>query len=296
MLLFFLFGFSAQSQSKFSKFLEPSDSLNISRRNTVFITEGTIASLGIIGLNELWYKDYPRSNFHTINDGSEWLQMDKIGHAFSTYQLARLGADALEWSGENDRNQLLYGATAGFVYLTAIEILDGYSKEWGFSWSDMGANAAGTSLYIGQELLWEEQRILIKYSFNRSNYASQRPNVLGDRFLQEMLKDYNGQTYWLSVNLKSFFKKSKLPEWLNMAFGYGATGMLTGESDTENILFPNQSRSRQFYLSFDVDLTKIRTNSNLLRTLFSLFNVLKIPFPAMEFTDKNDIKFHAISF
>ena len=35
------------------------------------------------------------------------------------------------------------------------------------------ANAAGTGLYVGQELLWKEQRIALKYSFHRTNIATQ---------------------------------------------------------------------------------------------------------------------------
>ena len=283
------------SQTKFSEFLKPSDTLNISRRNTVIISEAVLFTAGIYGLNELWYKDYPRSNFHTINDGNEWMQMDKIGHAFSSYQLGRLGAESLEWSGVSKKNQLIYGATIGFTFLTAVEILDGFSKEWGFSWTDMASNAAGTTLFVGQELLWKEQRILLKYSFHRTKYAKLRPEKLGDGLLEEFLKDYNGQTYWLSINLKSFFKDSKLPNWLNVAIGYGADGMLTGENEPSNLMFPNQDRTRQFYISLDVDLTKIKTNSNILKSIFSIFNVLKVPFPAVEFTDKNGIKFHAIT-
>jgi hypothetical protein len=44
-----------------------------------------------------------------------------------------------------------------------------------------------------------------------------RPNVLGSS-LGTNAKDYNGQTYWLSVNLHSFIKA---PKWLNLAIGYG---------------------------------------------------------------------------
>jgi hypothetical protein len=151
-------------------------------------------------------------------------------------------------------------------------------------------------LYIGQELLWQEQRILFKYSFHQTKYAPQRPEALGDGFLEEILKDYNGQTYWLSANVNSFFKSSKLPKWLNLAFGYGADGMLTGRNETVDNLFISHNRQRQFYLSLDVDLSKIKTNSRLLRSLFDVFNMIKVPFPTLEFNDKNGLKFHYIYF
>nr|WP_279309206.1 DUF2279 domain-containing protein [Psychroserpens sp. SPM9] len=284
------------AQTKTEAFLTPSDTLHIPRRNAVIITEATLASLTLIGLDQLWYADFPRSKFKTIDDTDEWLQMDKLGHVFSSYQLGRVGANALNWAGVRKKDQLIYGATLGFGFLTAVEIFDGYSDEWGFSWSDMAANGLGTGLYVGQELLWNEQRITMKYSFHQTQYANQRPDKLGDGFFEEMLKDYNGQTYWLSANLHSFFKESHLPKWLNLALGYGAEGMLTGKTENVDNLFITQNRRRQFYLSLDVDLSKIQTNSRVLRTVFDVLNVIKVPFPAFSYDGKNSIKFHYIYF
>ena len=296
-IIFFLLGaISAFSQTKFDAFLKPSDSLNTSRRNAVIITEATLASMTLIGLDQLWYADFPRSSFKTINDADEWLQMDKLGHVFSSYQLGKIGANTLNWSGVSKKNQLIYGATLGFGFLTVVEIFDGYSQEWGFSWSDMLANGIGTGLYIGQDLLWEEQRVSMKYSFHQTYYANQRPDKLGDGFLEEMLKDYNGQTYWLSANVKSFFKESKIPDWVNVAFGYGADGMLFGKNDNNDNFLISPNRTRQFYLSLDVDLSKIKTNSRVLKTLFDVLNVIKVPFPTFSYDGKNGIKFHYIYF
>ncbi|OBX22770.1 DUF2279 domain-containing protein [Bizionia algoritergicola] len=284
------------SQSAINAFLKPSDTLNKPRRNAVIISEAALGTISLLALNQLWYADYPRSNFHTLDDNSEWLQMDKLGHVYSAYQLGRVGAHILNWSGVSKKDQLIYGGTLGFTFLTAVEVLDGFSDEWGFSWGDMAANAAGTGLFIGQELLWDEQRITMKYSFHRTQYASQRPDKLGDGLAEEFLKDYNGQTYWLSFNIHSFFQQSKIPTWINVAFGYGADGMLTGSNETVNGMFQNQNRVRQFYLSLDVDLTRIKTNSHVLKTVFDIFNTIKIPFPAMEFNEENGIRFHGIYF
>ncbi len=284
------------SQSKINNFLKPSDTLNTSRRNTVVISEASVAALTLIGLNQLWYADYPKSKFHTLNDNSEWLQMDKLGHVYSSYQLGRIGADMLAWSGVRKKDQLIYGSTIGFAFLTVVEVFDGFSEEWGFSWGDMAANAMGTGFYVGQELLWDEQRITLKYSFHQTEYAQLNPEKLGDGLSQEFLKDYNGQTYWLSLNLHSFFKDSKIPKWLNVAFGYGADGMISGNNETDNEAIVYQEPYRQYYFSLDVDLTRIKTESHVLKTVFNIFNVIKIPFPTMEFNDKNGIKLHAIYF
>lgn len=286
-ILFLMLSITCYSQSQINQFLKPSDTLDIHRRNALVITEASVVGLSLIGLNSLWYNDYPRSKFHTIDDANEWKQMDKIGHVFSTYQLSKAGADLLNWSGVSKNNQLIYGSTLGLVFLTTVEVFDGFSSEWGFSWSDFGANAIGTTLYFGQELLWDEQRFVIKYSFHRTNFAPQRPNTLGNGLLEEALKDYNGQTYWLSFNLRSFFKDTKIPEWLNLAFGYGVEGMLSSRGESVDNLFTNQNQYRQFYLSFDVDLKRIKTESHVLKTIFSVLNVIKIPLPTVEFNSQN---------
>ncbi|PQV50517.1 putative lipoprotein DUF2279 [Jejuia pallidilutea] len=289
--VFFCSTFTGVSQTSLNQFLTPSDTLHVPRRNAVVISEVALSSAALIGLNELWYADFERSKFQTINDNAEWLQMDKVGHVFSAYQIGKQGAHLLNWSGVSKQNQLIYGATLGFGFLTAVEVLDGYSSEWGFSWGDVGANALGTGLYISQELLWKEQRIDVKFSFRQTRYAELRPDKLGASFFEQVLKDYNGQTYWLSFNLHAFFKESNIPKWLNLALGYGGEGMFSGIEVTDNQLLTSNRRYRQYYISLDVNLSKIRTNSALLKSVFSVFNMIKIPFPSLEI-NKNGAVFH----
>ena len=283
-----------QAQSKLNTFLTPSDTLNKPRRNAIVIAETSIAAVTLVGLDQLWYADFERSSFQFNNDNSDWLQIDKYGHVFSSYQLGRLGANTLNWTGVSKKDQLLYGSTLGLGFLTAVEVFDGFSAEWGFSWGDMLANVSGTALYVGQELLWDEQRISLKYSFNRTEFASQNPSILGDGLTEEFLKDYNGQTYWLSFNVNSFFKTEFLPDWLNIATGFGGEGLLSSNRDNED--FPNQNPYRQYYLSFDIDLTRIRTNSHILKSIFSVFNTIKVPMPTLEYNGENGFRFHYIYF
>lgn len=289
-----IFGFS---QISIDSFFKPSDSLNKSRRNTLICSEATVASIALIGLNQLWYADYPHSNLHSIDDNQEWLQMDKAGHLFSAYHLGTFGANALQWSGCTKKSQLLYGATLGLAFMTTVEVFDGYSSQWGFSWGDMAANTMGTSFFISQELLWKEQRVVPKFSFHTTSFSAVRPQVLGSSFTQQILKDYNGQTYWLSANLHSFFKHSKTPIWLNIAIGFGADGMISGtENFKDSDLYPKYNRTRQFYFSLDADLTKIQTKSHLLKTIFSVFNSIKIPAPTIEISKVTGFRFHYLYF
>lgn len=244
-------------------------------------------------LNEAWYKDYPKDEFHTFNDIEEWLQVDKVGHTWSAYQISRASYAGWRWTGMNDKKAIWLAGASGFGFQTVIEVLDGFSAEWGWSWGDFSANFIGSSMFIGQHLAWQEERISFKFGFHKMTYDDPQLNkrtdeLFGGSLPERMLKDYNGQTYWLSANLKSFFKQSKLPPWLNMAVGYGATGMFGG---TENIWTDpdtnqeiNRSdidRRRQFYLAPDVDFTRIKTNKKWVRTVFYCLNAFKMPAPAL---------------
>lgn len=296
--LFFALVFSnlGQAQSNINNFLKPSDSINVLRKKTVYVGESVVFGAALIGLNQLWYKDYPKSNFHFINDNNQWLQMDKVGHFYSTYHLGRVGVEMLAWSGASKKEQLIYGSTLGFGFLTIVEVFDGFSQEWGASSGDVIANATGTALYVSQELLWKKQRITTKFSFHQTQFASQRPETLGSSLNEQILKDYNGQTYWLSFNIQSFTKDNFVPKWLNLAIGYGGEGMFYGKKEEAIANGVIQNPYRQFYLSFDVDLTKISTKSHFLKTLFSVINTIKIPAPTLQYDDFNGVKAHFIYF
>ena len=252
------------------------------KRNILLISEAAIYSGALVTLNQLWYSDYPRSSFHFINDNAEWLQMDKLGHMTVSYYWGVAGIKAYEWAGMKRKNAIWYGGLTGTFFLTAIEVLDGQSAEWGASSGDLLANTTGSLLAIAQALKWNEQRIQLKYSYSPSEWANVNPQQLGENYLQRTLKDYNGQTYWLSFNLKSLFdiQITNFPHWLNVAVGHGANGMVSAYQK-EN----DSKRRRQFMLSLDVDLTSVKTKSKLLNTVLHSFGFIKFPMPTLELSN-----------
>ena len=261
----------------------------------------------IVIFNNQWYKDYPKTSFHTFNDSKEWLQMDKIGHGWAAYNAGRASAAMWAWTGIGTKKAVWIGALSSSVYLTVIEILDGHSAKWGWSWADMGANVFGSGLFISQQLGWQEQRIKLKFSFHQKDYGeimlNQRADDLfGEAWTERMLKDYNGQTYWLSANLKSFFPKSNLPAWLNIAVGYGADGMFGGfENKWDNgdpgspIDRTDIKRYRQWYLAPDINFSSIKTNKRAVRILLAALDAFKFPAPSLELSN-GQVKVNAIHF
>lgn len=269
------------------------------KRRIAIVTAANIVgySAAMVGLNEAWYKDYPRGNFHVFNDIKEWQQMDKLGHLYSAYAESKVSMELWRWSGISRKKRIWLGGMSGAIYQTAIEILDGFSSEWGWSWGDFAANIAGGGMLVAQELAWDEQRIQLKWSFHRKYYndpmLNQRSNDLfGKSSPERFLKDYNGQTYWLSTTLKPLFPNSRIPAWLQLSIGTGAEGMFGGYanigSDKEgNIIFtrPDITRHRQWFLAPDIDLTKIKTNKKGLQVALRLINIIKFPTPSLELSN-----------
>ena len=259
----------------------------------------------LLALNEAWYKGYDRTSFHTFNDSREWQQVDKVGHAWSAYNLGKYSTDLWKWAGLPHKKAVWIGGLSGAAYLTVIELLDAHSARWGWSWADMGANILGSGMFISQALGWKEQRIQFKFSFHRTSYESavtpRVDDLFGSSIAARTLKDYNGQTYWLSANLKSFFRESRLPAWLNVSVGYGAEGMLGGfenkwtNDDGSTETRHDISRYRQFYLAPDIDLTKIKTRKKSIRTVLNILNAIKFPAPTLEFSN-GKVKGHWLYF
>lgn len=280
----------------------PGDSVKHSKTKKIVFGVGTAAAAtgSLIYLNQAWYKQYSTGSFHFFADGDEWLQMDKTGHFWSTYQSGRLMLESMRWAGFNKFHRELWGCYSGLMYMSVIEVMDGFSSGYGFSWTDMGANAAGSLLVHFQEHFWEEQRMLIKFSFHQTSFPQYRPTLLGEGLSQQVLKDYNGQSYWLSINPSSFLgKDNRFPKWLNLAIGYGASGMISGDDNyviaTADGKVVGNARYRRCFLSLDLDLTRIKTRSRFLKAVFSALNCVKIPFPALELS-KGKLSGHALFF
>ncbi|MBL0357107.1 MAG: DUF2279 domain-containing protein [Chitinophagaceae bacterium] len=279
---------------------QPNTGVNHGRLNAVIITESIIATAGTIALHYLWYKKFPRSRFHLFNDNAEWLSMDKIGHATSAYNFSAIQYDMMRWSGVDNKKAAWVGGLTAIGLLTMIEIFDGFSSQWGFSKGDMLANITGSALFVAQQLAWGEQRARLKFSFHKTIYSKYNPAELGANKWQSWLKDYNGQTYWLSINPASFMKSNtSFPQWLNVNLGIGAGGMIgarTNPSKIGNITIPEFRRQHRYLFSIDADLRRIDNKNMDPHVLLSVPNSLKIPAPALEFKKDSAIKFHLLYF
>jgi len=279
--LYFNIAFSVYAQKMQQEFLfTPSE---------IFAGEVVIYGGTMMGLNALWYKHYSHSSFHWFDDHMEWLQMDKFGHGFSAYYLSSISTSLFhqtKWA--DSHKQVIYGSLTAWTYISTVEVFDGFSSKWGASYSDLIANSLGVGFFVFQQLKFGKQIIVPKFSFHQTQFSKYRTDELGKNCLQNLLKDYNGQTYWLSVNMDDLLPNTILPKWLNFDIGYAAMGMLGGKENPADL--PYFKRSRQYLFSMDVDFRKIPVRSQWLKQAFRIINIVKIPFPTLILANRQ-IKF-----
>lgn len=300
-----------------SQIFKPSDSLSQQRLNFSYASTGVAYSAVGYGLYNLWYKEYNQSSFHLFNDWNEWRNVDKMGHVSSAYIQSLAGYRIAKWSGVSDNKSIWYGVGLGTISQLGIEIMDGYSTEWGFSIPDMASNILGVGLFALQQNYWKDQKIIMKISNVTRSYPEEfilpsngmgpsvslqerAKDLYGTNYAQRFFKDYNSQTIWLSFDVSSLLLPNQnWPEWLNLAVGYGAENMFGGFSNSwqtnayqyslSSELYPRYS---QFFLALDIDFYKIRTKSPFVNTFLDIINSFHIPSPTIEFNTLGEVHFH----
>ncbi len=319
--LFIACFYSVKGQSNFQDSIGLFDIPSSLNKKRLLLASGTsvLAYSGTMyALDKAWYEDFPKSKFHTFNDWGEWENMDKAGHVFSAYLQTAIAYRASRWTGIKHKNSALVSFGISTLIQGSIEWLDGHSNRWGWSWHDIGANTLGSAIYASQQYFWEEQKIRLKFSYSSIDHSkipikainnestssihNRAIEQFGESFPEQLLKDYGGQTYWLSVNPHSFLNNdNRFPAWLNLAIGYGANNVIGAYGNSwsrgNNFYRPLEfEREKQVYLSLDIDLRKIKTKNKFLRTALNTINVLKIPAPTVEFNSNGKTYWHFIHF
>ncbi|GHE67507.1 DUF2279 domain-containing protein [Roseivirga thermotolerans] len=280
LLLIFLLGLMGNLVHAQTEPVSPAEATHRLPLNKVKLYGGIGYGTGLLVLSQAWYAENGFDRFKFFNDNAEWLQVDKLGHTYSTYHFSRVNYELLSRTELTHNKALMWSSLLSTALFLPIEVLDGFSPDYGFSYGDMLANAAGSALFFIQQKSWKEQRIKPKFSFRSTAYPDMRPQILGKSLPEQLLKDYNGQSYWFSFDIHAFAKESYWPKWLNLAIGYGAEGMVFARNG-ENAS-AGYSNSRQYFLGLDFDLSYIQTNSKFLKTILFLADFIRLPAPAIQ--------------
>lgn len=228
--------------------------------------------------------------------------MDKVGHAFGAYFSATATSAAFRYSGYSPRKSALLGAGFSLAFQMPIEYFDGKSSAWGASSGDMIANATGTLIAGLQNWFWTTPRIPFRVTFHRSPFAVNRPDMLGHNLPERMLKDYNGQTYWLDLNPERLkVRPGFWPRWLGVNVGYGAEGMLGGDdnvwfaADGKVQDYSHTIRYRQYYIGPSISFGYLKNHpKKAVRILAFITDKIRLPLPVIEFSKQNTVRFHPL--
>lgn len=252
------------------------------KRSWIVAGSNTLIGGGSVALiSSVWYKEYPKSNFHLFNDSKEWLYMDKCGHLYTANKLSETEYAAWRWAGLPRKKAIWLSGGISWTYQFSVEVLDGFSSGWGFSIADLSANTLGSGLFIAQHLAWDEQRFQLKFGYKKSPYAALRPNALGSTAPERLLKDYNAQSYWLCVSPGAFGNENPIPEWLQIGFGYSINGKLNGDLNTFSVNGLTYHAQQEYAVSLDIDWSKLPIKRPWLKKLVKPLNAVKIPLPAV---------------
>lgn len=305
--------FAQDIEAKKLQFFEKSEDFHRGRFYSLGGSGLVITAGASIWLYNAWYKDYDLTGFHLFNDWGEWAHLDKCGHVYNSYYQNYLIHSMARWTGMKENQSLWTAFFVSSIFQTTIEVMDGFSAKWGFSIPDIASNLVGSGFFAGQQLLWGEQKILIKFStlppkhsdvsimdqsgMYRLSPADKARDLYGKNFFTRALKDYNGETFWLSFSPADLMESTRFPKWLNIAFGYSASNLYGGFDNqftykgySFDFAEAGYPRYVQFFIAPDINFSRIKVDSPFLQTFFQFLNIFKVPAPSLEFNNRDGVR------
>lgn len=151
---------------------------------------------------------------------------DKMGHAWATLSLARVGTEMLnQWGGYDRLTSAIVGTGLSEALFLGVELRDGTS--YTFSKGDLVFNTLGAGLAFAQSV-WPSVDDAVDL---RVEYVPSQ--AYRDRFAKspdfDVANDYSGQTYHLAFHLGAIGKLSrwKYGRWasfVDLTFGFESRG------------------------------------------------------------------------
>ncbi|MBS1949981.1 MAG: hypothetical protein OJF59_002374 [Cytophagales bacterium] len=274
--------------------------MNQSKKNLLILFL-VIYLLLLVWLSSAWHGRF--ISFHFFDDLFEWEYLDKLGHFFASFHLGlyfyRVFGNPEDLNSSAHKKWMCF---SGFMLLLPIEILDGFAENYGASPADLCANGLGSLLCYLHVSYKISAALAPKFSFHQTAYSLIRPDLLGSTFAQQIIKDYNGQTYWASVDINKLTGKKIFPGWLVISVGYGAEGLLGGHDNVwpdasgKVVDYSHTARTKRIFISVDILAHELMRKNNIFNYLFRPFVILKFPAPALEFNVERGIVFHLIYF
>jgi len=278
-LSFFLIGFSSEAKQTLKN-----DSIKKGRIVIVSSSLGLVLGGSYLYIENSWWSE-KQTAFHFDNGSDKVyaLNVDKAGHFMGGLQAAEVFSESMRWAGMNKKQALWFGATFGSGLQLAIEMKDAYAPYWGFSTLDLTIGYAGAFLPISKYYFPKLRAFDVKFSYwkqhntywDLENQRGKNPNKYAWQ------DDYVNQTYWLSVDLNHF--NEKIPEWLNIAIGFGLDE--TQYLDERNTKIGGDN---EWYIALDYDIPKMLKgwDSKIAKKIKHWLNYFHFPAPTIRISPK----------
>jgi hypothetical protein len=206
-------------------------------------------------------------------------EMDKFGHAWGGFHLARLGGDLLQGACVGDRKAAWWGAGYAAAFQLQIELWDAKQKKYGFSPPDLAANTTGAAFALGQQYVPSMRFVKPTISYSRTTAAKRFGRAQGGEL--RATTDYSGQTYWLSFDVDSLLPPPAQRFWpgfVRASIGHSITDYV--DPRTGQAIWAR----REIVLSLDIDPEKLPGQNPLWRRVKHELSYYHFPAPALVLT------------
>jgi hypothetical protein len=211
-------------------------------RNTAIIGGATLA-IAAYGKSNWWQEGFG-GGFKTEDEGyfgpnTPHGGADKLGHMFFNYANVRLLTPMFELAGNSRGDSIWLSALSSAAILTAVEVADGFSKQYHFSPQDEVMNLAGAALGVIMETHPElDQKFDFRLAYRKSSQSNWKP-----------FSDYSGQRYLLVAKADGFESLRNRPvlRYLELSVGYQARGYEE----------PGLERRRDVYVGLSLNLSRL---------------------------------------
>jgi len=216
-----------------------------------FEVAATAGALAIVGLTDWHWGD---SAFHVSDEG--WFGedthnggMDKLGHFFACYIVTDLLTQRIKANAPRPGAAELTSAAVVFSLFAGVEVLDGFTKEFGFSGEDLLADALGVAYSVTGSFfprLREIADIRVMYT----PWYAEREGVKSGRL--GVLPPYRRTRYILALKPSAFEKLRETPlRYLELHLGFDARGYSVQEME---LGYPKE---KSFYVGVGLNLTEL---------------------------------------
>jgi len=237
-----------------------------------------------------WYRKHkPLSQFRFGGDG--WFGArtyaggsDKLGHAWATMSLARVGTELLhQWGGYDKLTSTLVSTALSELLFLGVEVKDGFYYE--FSYGDAAFDSFGA---LAAAALSLSPRLDELFDYRVEYWPSHEYRRQFDGGNVNIAEDYSGETYLLAFHLGGLhsLRDTRWGSWtrfVDVAVGFGTHGY---KPDPPSRMLPDYEHRQELSIGFSLNVQGLsdwlfegrsRAGKKIGHGLFEVFNVGYLP-------------------